>query len=93
MFGVLQKLNLCLEKKWFVTFINDHTRLCWVYLMEKKLEVEQRFQYFFNMINNQFQTKIEILRSDNDTEYFNKYLSTFLVPKGIINQSTCRDTP
>lgn len=87
------KIKTMSGKKWFVTFIDDHTRLCWVYLMEKKSEVEQRFQDFFNMINNQFQTKIGILRSDNGTEYFNKYLSTFLVTKGIIHQSTCRDTP
>ena len=61
--------------------------------MEKKSEVEQRFQDFFNMIKNQFHTTIGILRSDNGTEYFNKYLSTFLVTNGIIHQSTCRDTP
>lgn len=45
------------------------------------------------MIENQFHTKIGILRSDNGTGYFNKYLSTFLVTKGIIHQSTCCDTP
>lgn len=29
------------DKKWFVTFINDHTRLCWVYLMCEKSDVEK----------------------------------------------------
>jgi transposase InsO family protein len=87
------KIKTMSGKKWFVTFIDDHTRVCWVYLLEKKSEVEQRFKDFVQMIENQFQTKIGILRSDNGTEYFNKYLSTFLVTKGIIHQSTCRDTP
>lgn len=54
-------------------------------VFEKKSEVEQRFKDFFQMIENQIQTKIDILRSDNDTDYFNKYLSTFLVTKGIID--------
>ncbi|GAU39772.1 hypothetical protein TSUD_220160 [Trifolium subterraneum] len=87
------KIKTMSGKKWFVTFIDDHTRVCWVYLMEKKSEVAERFEDFFQMIETQFQTKIGILRSDNGTEYFNKYLNTFLVAKGIIHQSTCRDTP
>jgi len=45
------------------------------------------------MIKNQFHTAIDILRSDNGTEYFNKYLRTLLVTNGIIHQSTCCDTP
>ena len=71
------KVNTLSGKKWFVTFIDDHTRVCWVYLLEKKSEVEQRFKDFFHMVENQFQTKIGILRIDNGTEYFNKYLRTF----------------
>ena len=44
------------------------------------------------MIENQFQTKISILRSDNGTEYFNKVLKSFFQEKGISHQSSCRDT-
>ena len=44
------------------------------------------------MIENQFQTKISILRSDNGTEYFNKVLETFSNEKGILHQSSCSDT-
>ena len=60
-----------------MTFIDDHTRLCWVYLMAEKSEVERIFKEFYRMIENQFQTKINILRYDNGTEYFNKVLETF----------------
>lgn len=76
-----------------MTFIDDHTRICWIYLLEKKSEVEQRFKDFFLMIENQFQTKIDILRSYNGTEYFNQHLRAFLLEKRIIHQSTCRDIP
>ena len=44
------------------------------------------------MIENQFQTKISILRSDNWTEYFNKVLETFSNEKGILHQFSCSDT-
>jgi hypothetical protein len=40
------------NEKWFVTFIDDHTRLCWVYLMTDKFEVKTVFQNFYNMIEN-----------------------------------------
>lgn len=91
--GSIQNYNTFWKKKWFVTFIDDHTRVSWVYLLEKKSEVEKCFKDFFLMIENQFQTKIGILRTDNGTEYFNKYLGAFISEKGIVHQSTCRDTP
>ena len=31
------------NKRWFVTFIDDHIRICWVYLLKEKSEVEKTF--------------------------------------------------
>ena len=76
-----------------MTFIDDHTRLCWIDLLNKKSKVEGIFQNFYHMIENQFQTKMSILRSDNGIEYFNTILESFLQEKGILHQSTCTDTP
>ena len=64
--------------KWFVTFIDDHTRTCWVYLLKDKSEVRSVFINFYVMIQTQFHTKIQILRTDNGTEYFNHTLGLFL---------------
>lgn len=61
------KINTLTGKKWFVTFIDDHTRLCWVYLMKEKSEVEGLFKDFYNMVENHFQTKISLLHTDNGT--------------------------
>ena len=80
-------------KRWFVTFIDDNIRLCWVYLMHKKSEVETIFQNFYNMIENQFQTKVSILRFDNGTKYYNSILGSFLTKKGILHQSSGTNTP
>ncbi|CAL5338710.1 unnamed protein product [Camellia sinensis] len=79
--------------KWFVTFIDDHTRICWVYLLKDKSEVRSVFINFYAMIQTQFHTKIQILRTDNGTEYFNHTLGPFLQENGIIHQSSCVDTP
>ena len=81
------------HKKWFITFIDDHTRLCWVYLLTDKTEVRLVFMHFHSMIQTQFHTNIQILRIDNGTEYFNHSLSTYLQENGIIHQSSCVDTP
>ena len=62
------------RKKWFVTFIDDYTRVCSVYLLKEKSEVESVFQNFYTMVLTQFQEKIKIVRSDNGKEYFNKIL-------------------
>lgn len=93
MFGVLLSLKLFLENWWFVTFIDDHTRLCWVYLMSEISDIENLFKNFYTMVETQFQTKIGILHSDNGTKYFNEVLGNFLSEKGIHHQSTCIDTP
>ena len=60
--------------------------------MREKFEVKRIFKEFYKMIENQFQTKISILRSNNRTEYFYKVLETFSNEKGILHQSSCSDT-
>ena len=89
---VPSKVSIVFGRKEFVTLIEDHARLCWVYLMSGKYEVEKLFKDFYKMIKNQFQTKIIILHYDNGTEYFNEYMENFLKEKVIQHQSTCRDT-
>ena len=79
--------------KWFVTFIDDHTRLCWVYLLKEKSNVHSIFMNFHSMIQIQFQTKIQIFRTNNGKEYFNSVLGDFLINHGIIHQSSCVDIP
>ena len=66
------------NKKWFVAFTNDHTRVCWVYLLKDKSELSQIFEIFYSMILNQFNTSIKILPTDNGTEFFNYVLNLFL---------------
>ena len=75
--GGPSKITTISRKKWFVTFINDHTHLCWVYLMKEKSKVGKHFQNFYNMIETKFQVKISIFHIDNGTKYFNKFLGSF----------------
>ena len=45
------------------------------------------------MIQNQFHTEIQILRTDNGKEYFNSVLGNYLINEEIIHQSSYVETP
>jgi hypothetical protein len=57
--------------RWFVIFVDDCTRMTWLYLLKHKNEVLSTFQSFHTMVQTQFLAKVQILRSDNDGEYVN----------------------
>ena len=65
--------------KWFITFIDDHTRLYWVYLLKEKSKTCKIFQTFYSIIKTQFQAQIQVLRTDNGQEYFYFILGGYLV--------------
>ena len=65
------KVTTSSGKRWFVTFIDDHTRLTWVFLISNEYEVTSIFCDFYHTIETQFNTKIAILRSDNGREFQN----------------------
>jgi hypothetical protein len=79
--------------KWFVSFIDDCTRVSWVYLLKEKSEGISIFQSFHQMILTQFNTRVQVLQSDNGGEYFKKELSAYFHAYGIIHQTSCVDTP
>lgn len=57
---------------YYVTFINDHSKKTWVYLMKLKDELFIKFQEFKDEVENLTKRRIKILRSDNGGEYTSK---------------------
>ncbi|KAJ4703138.1 Retrovirus-related Pol polyprotein from transposon TNT 1-94 [Melia azedarach] len=45
------------------------------------------------MIQTQFQTKIQVLKTDNAREYFDTILGDYLASQGIVHKSSCVNTP
>jgi len=68
-------------KRWFITFIDDHTRITWVFLLHEKSEAKNVFKNFNKMIQIKFQTQIQVFKSDNGKEYFNVILGDFFRAK------------
>ena len=51
-------------KRYFLTFIDDSTRFCYVYLLKTKDEVFYYFKSYKVEVENQLERKIKQLRSD-----------------------------
>jgi peptidoglycan hydrolase CwlO-like protein len=79
--------------KCFVTFIDCFSWMTWVYVMKHKDEASKYFQNFCAMVENQLNTQVKVLRTDNGTEYVNKEFNAFLSRNGILHQTCCPDTP
>ncbi|XP_040937895.1 uncharacterized protein [Gossypium hirsutum] len=63
--------------KWFITFIDDHSRITWTYLLKDKSETASVFVQFYNMVLTQFGSKIQLFKSDNGSEFFARSLGDF----------------
>ncbi|KAK8954800.1 hypothetical protein KSP39_PZI002048 [Platanthera zijinensis] len=79
--------------RYFVSFIDDFTRCCWVYLMRAKSDVFYFYTQFSHMVATQFSSRIQILRSDNGGEYTSSSFSAFLASQGTLHQFSCPYTP
>ena len=72
---------------YFVTFIDDHSRCAWLYLMKDRSELQSLFTSFCNEISTQFGHTIRVLRSDNAKEYCSHAFQAFLSSRGIVHSS------
>ena len=90
--GPIEKCSLG-GARYFLTFIDDFTHKVFVYILKTKSEVTSKFVEFKEMVENQLNKKIKILRTDNGTEFVNADMSKFLKSNGIIHQKTAPYTP
>ena len=79
--------------RWFVLFVDDCTRMTWLYLLKHKDEVFGVFKSFHAMVNTQFSAKVQVLRSDNGGEYVNHQFHDYFENHGILNETSCTQTP
>jgi transposase InsO family protein len=75
-------------KRYFITFIDDCTRFCYMYLMKTKDETLYYFKIYKAEVENQLEKKIKRLRSDHGGEYFSNEFSEFCTMHGIIHERT-----
>ena len=79
-------------KKYFITFIDDCTKYCYVYLMRSKDEAIEMFKLYKNEVENQLSTKIKAIRSNRGDEYGPPF-EQFFEQHGIIHQTNAPYSP
>ncbi|XP_052478487.1 uncharacterized protein LOC128034012 [Gossypium raimondii] len=55
--------------RYFILFIDDFSRFCWIYFLKQKSEVASVFWKFKTAAGTETGYKLKTLRSDNGTEY------------------------
>ncbi|MCO5609052.1 hypothetical protein L7F22_063273 [Adiantum nelumboides] len=78
---------------YFVTFIDEFSRFCWVYPLKEKSDVFAVFQHYVSMVENETGCKVQTLRTDRGGEYMSGAFKDFLGKKGIKHQWTMPYTP
>ncbi|KAL0455294.1 UNVERIFIED_CONTAM: hypothetical protein Slati_0868600 [Sesamum latifolium] len=73
---------------YFITFIDDHSRYGYVYLMRYKSEAFVKFKEFRLEVENQTGHKIKTHRSDRGGEYLSGQFLHYLKKNGIVSQWT-----
>jgi transposase InsO family protein len=79
--------------KYFVTFVDEFTRMMWLYTIKLKSEVFDVFKRFKVLIEKESGKSIKILRTDGGGEYTSKDFEAFCVNHGIGHKVTTSYTP
>ncbi|KIM21895.1 hypothetical protein M408DRAFT_32434, partial [Serendipita vermifera MAFF 305830] len=79
--------------QYWITFIDDASRLAAVYFLKTKGEAFESFQKYKVWAENQLDVKIKALRDDKGGEYMSAEFNRFCEDHGIAREHTIRDTP
>jgi len=77
---------------YFVTFIDDYSRRCWVYTMKHKGKVLELFVEWKKNMKKSTGRKIKVLWSDNGGEYKSNLFIKLCHDEGIERHLTVRKT-
>ena len=78
---------------YFVTFIDEYSRRCWVYTMKHKGKVLKLFVEWKKNSEKSTGKKIKVLRSDNEGEYKSDHFLKVCHDESIDRHLTVRETP
>ena len=81
------------NNRYFILFIDDFSRMTWVYFLKAKSEVFGIFKKFKAFVEKQSGKQIKVLRSDSGKEYTSCEFDKFCEDEGIERQLTVAYTP
>lgn len=78
--------------KYFITFVDDNTKFCYVYLLKSKDETIDKFVLYKSEVENQLNNKIKVLRSIRKCNYESPF-AELCVQHGIRHERTAPYSP
>ena len=78
--------------RYFIMFVDDFTRMTWVYLMKDRTQVYDVIKIFFNEILIQFSTPLCVFCTDNALAYMQRDASLLCESQGILHHMSCPQT-
>jgi histone deacetylase 1/2 len=75
------------RNKYYVSFIDDHSKFVWIYLLRYKSQVFEKFHEFQQFVERWFNRKIISIQTDWGEEY--EKLNSFFRPVGISQLVSC----
>jgi transposase InsO family protein len=79
--------------KYGLVIVDDYSRFTWVFFLHDKSVVQDTLKKFAKRAQNEFNTKIKKVRSDNGTEFNNTNIEKFLDEEGIGHEFSVSYTP
>jgi len=76
--------------KYFITFIDEFTRMIWLYTIKLKSEALEIFKI---LVEKESDKSIKILRTDGGGEYTSKEFDAFYTSQGVVHEVTAPYTP
>ncbi|KAI5323652.1 hypothetical protein L3X38_032724 [Prunus dulcis] len=81
------------NKRYFILFVDDFSRMMWVYFLEQKSEAFSVFKQFKAFGENESGHNLKVLRTDRGGEFTSNEFSEYCKSNGIKRELTARYTP
>jgi len=81
------------DSKYFITFVDEFTKMIWLYTIKLKSEALDIFRKFKVLVEKESEKSIKVLRTYGGGEYTSKEFEAFRTSHGVVHEVTAPYTP